>query len=215
MRLRRELGKLLREAEEHERFLAELRAIGPVEDTELTYSTVVPSPSLRSFAQFAYLAEQYGYRYAGADPESGGPRTPRFQFHRLPDARDRTAGMRHRYPGAPYAGRLPGLSAWPLPRLTRPEARAEVKLLHARVVIDYSGSFRTEPMRRYLIAIPAVSLIALVVNGNELSVRNLGLTAGIAALLLALLFTSRLFLRRRGAMYRKRLERAGTPWPPT
>lgn len=179
------------------------------------YNTEVRFFTLRKFAQFAYLAEQYGYRYAGLDPDSGGAHTPRFDFHRLPDAPARTAHMTHHYPDAPYAGRLPGLSAWPLPRLARPKARAEVRLLHARIVIDYFGAFRTEPLRPYFIAIPAVFLIALVVNGNEPTLVSLGITVGIAAFLLVLLLASRLYMRYRRTTYQKRLERAGTPWPPT
>ncbi len=140
-----------------------------------SFTTEVPWPSLWKFAQFAYVAEQYGYRYSGLDPELRDSDTPFFVFRALPDARERAAVTRARFPGALAGGQLPGMRAWPVPVLTLPEARGEVRLLHARIAFDYFGALGRQRLRPWLVGIPVVLLFFLLVNG-ELHVR--GLTVG-------------------------------------
>ncbi|MFA3878385.1 hypothetical protein ABS735_32880 [Streptomyces sp. MMCC 100] len=179
----------------------------------MSFTTEVPWPSLWKFAQFAYIAEQYGYRYTGLDPELQDSGTPFFVFRRLPDARERATRTRERYPDAPEDGRLPGMRAWPVPVLTLPKAQSEVKLLHARIAIDYYGALGRQRMRPWLIGIPVLFLLFLLVNG-ELHATGLRVAAGMVAALLIALAASRIFARRRRAAHERLLERSGIRWPP-
>ncbi|KOX40631.1 membrane protein [Streptomyces sp. NRRL F-7442] len=178
-----------------------------------SFTTEVPWPSLWKFAQFAYVAEQYGYRYSGLDPELRDSDTPFFVFRALPDARERAAVTRARFPGALAGGRLPGMRAWPVPVLTLPEARGEVRLLHARIAIDYFGALGRQRLRPWLVGIPVVLLFFLLVNG-ELHVRGLTVAAGAAAALFLVLAASRIFVRRRLATHQRLLGRSDVRWPP-
>ncbi|MFC8082364.1 hypothetical protein [Streptomyces sp. NPDC057340] len=213
MTLRRLLRKLLRETGEDDRPSGSHRAPIASGEVEVSFTTEIPWPSLWKFAQFAYIAEQYGYRYSGLDPELRDSGTPFFVFRRLPDAPQRAAGTRERFPGALEGGRLPGMRAWPVPVLTLPRARREVRLLHARIAIDYYGALGRQRMRPWLIGIPVVFLLFLLVNG-ELHSAGLGVAVGLAAALLIALAASRVFMRRRRAAHERLLERSGIRWPP-
>ncbi|MFL9656505.1 hypothetical protein ACJ7VE_22635 [Streptomyces sp. PB17] len=213
MSLRRHLGKLLRATGEDGRPSGSAHAPGPSGEAEASFTTEVPWPSLRTFAQFAYIAEQYGYRYSGLDPDLRDSGTPFFVFRRLPDAGERAARTRESFPGAPGNGRLPGMRAWPLPVLTRPAARSEVKLLHARIVVDYYGALGRQRMRPWLIGIPVVFVLFLLVNG-ELHATGLRVAAGMAVALILVLTASRFVMRRRRATYRRLLEQSGVRPPP-
>ncbi|OMI85902.1 hypothetical protein BSZ07_31090 [Streptomyces sp. M1013] len=213
MSLRRHLRKLLDEVGEGGRPGGSTHASLTSDEAEVSFTTEVPWPSLWKFAQFAYIAEQYGYRYSGLDPELRGSGTPFFIFRRLPDAHERAARTRERFPGALEGGRLPGMRAWPVPVLALPEARGEVKLLHARITIDYYGALGRQRMRPWLIGIPMVFLLFLLVNG-ELHATGLRVAAGMVSALLIALTASRVFMRRRRAAHERLLERAGVRWPP-
>ncbi|OWA19720.1 hypothetical protein B9W68_04470 [Streptomyces sp. CS227] len=207
MSLRRHLGKLLRDAEEDDR----LGGVSP--SGTASYTTEVPWPSLWKFAQFAYMAEQYGYRYAGLDPDLRESGTPFFVFRRLPDAAERAARTKKLFPDALGHGRLPGMRAWPAPVLTLPEARGQVKLLHARISVDYYGAVARQRIRPWLIGLPAVFLLFLVVNG-ELHAAGLRVAGVMVAALLLTVTASRIFMRRRRAARQELLRRAGIRWPP-
>lgn len=105
------------------------------------------------------------------------------------------------------------MRAWPLPVLTLPAARSEVKLLLARIVVDYYGALGRQRMRPWLIGIPVVFLLFLLVNG-ELHATGLRVAAGMAVALIVVLTASRVFMRRRRATYRRLLERSGLGPPP-
>ncbi|MFJ6563450.1 hypothetical protein ACIQMV_27010 [Streptomyces sp. NPDC091412] len=173
-------------------------------ESDLSYTTEIPWPSLWKFAQFAYLAEQYGYRCAGLDPDLRESSTPFFVFRCLPDEPERAARTRERFPDATGGGRLPGMRSWPVLVLTLPEARREVKLLHARIAVDYYGAIGRQPSRPELIGIPLVVLLVLLVNG-EMHAAGLHVAAGAVAALLLALGASRMFMRRRIAAYRRLL----------
>ncbi len=217
MSLRRHLGRLLRAAEEDDQLDGAVFSSGTAASLPstrtYTYTTEVPWPSLRKFAQFAYVAEQYGYRYAGLDPDLGGSGTPFFLFRRLPDGAERAARTRELYPDALGRGRLPGMRAWPAPVLTLPEARGQVKLLHARITVDYHGALGRQRFRPWPVGLPAVFLLFLVVNG-ELHAAGLHVAGVLVAALLLTVTASRIFMRRRRAARRELLRRAGIHWPP-
>ncbi len=143
-------------------------------------------------------------------PSSG---TPFFLFRRLPDGAERAARTRELYPDALGRGRLPGMRAWPAPVLTLPEARGQVKLLHARITVDYYGALGRQRFRPWLVGLPAVFLLFLVVNG-ELHAAGLHVAGVLVAALLLTVTASRIFMRRRRAARRELLRRAGIHWPP-
>ncbi len=210
MSLRRHLGRLLRAAEEDDRLDGAAPASGKAASSPLAYThtTEVPWPSLRKFAQFAYVAEQYGYRYAGLDPDLRDSGTPFFVFRRLPGAPERAARTRELFPDALGRGRLPGMRAWPGPVLTLPETRGQVKLLHARITVDYYGALGRQRIRPWLIGLPAVFLLFLVVNG-ELHAAGLRVAGVMAVALLLTLAASRAFMRRRRAARQEVIVSAG------
>lgn len=121
--------------------------------------------SWRKFAAFAYVAEQYGYRYYGLSPTSpkGSP-NPYFAFRRAPDAVERASRTAALFPQALTGGQLPGMR--PGGSRLRPltEARREVDLLHARIQVDYNGSHRGRGLLQLLV-IPLVMLIPLSQTG--------------------------------------------------
>ncbi len=143
-------------------------------------------------------------------PSSG---TPFFLFRRLPDGAERAARTRELHPDALGRGRLPGMRAWPAPVLTLPEARGQVKLLHARITVDYHGALGRQRFRPWLVGLPAVFLLLLVVNG-ELHAAGLRVAGVLVAALLLTVTASRIFMRRRRAARRELLRRAGIHWPP-
>ncbi|MFF4790867.1 hypothetical protein ACFY2M_14060 [Streptomyces sp. NPDC001276] len=168
------------------------------------HTLINPWPTKYQLAAYAYVAEQYGYRYAGLDPDLRESGTPFFVFRCLPDAPERAARTRERFPDATGGGRLPGMRSWPVPVPTLPETRREVRLLHARIAIDYYGAIQRQPLRPWLIGIPLVVLLVLLVNG-ELHAAGLRGAAGTVAALLLALGASRMFMRRRIAAYRRSL----------
>lgn len=147
------------------------------------------------------------------DPDLGGSGTPFFLFRRLPDGAERAARTRELHPDALGRGRLPGMRAWPAPVLTLPEARGQVKLLHARITVDYHGALGRQRFRPWLVGLPAVFLLLLVVNG-ELHAAGLRVAGVLVAALLLTVTASRIFMRRRRAARRELLRRAGIHWPP-
>ncbi|MFW6694384.1 hypothetical protein [Streptomyces sp. MAR4 CNX-425] len=178
-----------------------------------TYTTINPWNSRRTFAAFAYLAEQYGYRYGGLSADHAPSRGhPVFAFHRLPDAAERAARTRSRYPDAPLGGPLPGLAPGRGP-VPLPEARAEVELLHARIMLDLYGPSSRGRLRLLAVAVPLGALLALAVGGALRPV-PLAVAGGGAALWWGYLWLAAAIMRRRHGRYRGMLERAGVTWPP-
>jgi len=178
-----------------------------------TYTTINPWNSRQTFAAFAYLAEQYGYRYAGLSAKHGTSRShPVFAFRRLPDAVERATRTRARYPDAPLGGPLPGLApgrgAEPLP-----EARQEVELLHARIKVDLYGTSRRGRLRMLAVAVPLGVLLALAVNG-ALDPVPLAVAGGISVAWWLYLWLASALMQRGQRRYSTMLEQAGIEWPP-
>ncbi|WP_326796533.1 hypothetical protein OG946_14520 [Streptomyces sp. NBC_01808] len=178
-----------------------------------TYTTINPWNSRRTFAAFAYLAEQYGYRYAGLSPQHSASRAhPVFAFRRLPDAVERATRTRARYPDAPLGGPLPGLTGDRRP-VPLPEARQEAELLHARIRVDLYGTSRRGRLRMLAVAVPLGVLIALAVNGS-LHAGPLAVAGGIAAAWWLYLWLASVIMQRGRVRYSRMLEQAGVEWPP-
>lgn len=212
MGLRHHLKKLLAEADEDNQTISEFTSSGFTQP-DLYYTTEIPWPSIWSFAKFAYIAEQYGYRYAGLQPDMADAGRPTFIFRRTPDALIRAERTRAQYPRALEGGQLPGMRAWRFPLLPQPRSRPDVRLLHARIKVDYFSTLGRQQMRPWFIRIAAVCLVVIIVNG-QFNASGLRLAAGVAVGLGVLVATSRIFMRRRIIAYRKKLEQAGINWPP-
>lgn len=198
----------------HPQLRAQLRALLKAgEQGAETYTTINPWNSRRTFAAFAYLAEQYGYRYAGLSGKHRPGRShPVFAFRRLPDAAERATRTRSRYPDAPLGGPLPGMTSGRTPE-PLPEARQEVELLHARIMVDLYGTSRRPRLRMLAVAVPLGVLIALAVNGS-LRPAPLAVVGGITVVWWLYLWVASAIMRRGRGRYRGILEQAGVEWPP-
>lgn len=198
MRMRRYLRRMLAEGE----------ALG-------AFHTPIPWPSVWLFAKFAYCAEQFGYRYAGlAADVPADLRPPLHTFRRLPDAHSRAERTIRDYPGALRGGRMPGMYPWPVPLVARGPARAEVRLLHARIKADYYGVVGREPVRGLAVKILGVVMAAVLVSGGVGEPLVFVAAGGLAAVLITTIVLSKAFMRRRRASYLRLLEREGVEWPP-
>ncbi|WP_399887309.1 hypothetical protein ACGH7X_22475 [Streptomyces sp. BBFR51] len=168
--------------------------------------------SWRKFAAFAYIAEQYGYRYEGLSPLSpkGSP-NPYFAFRRLPDAPERAAWSAQHYPAAPEGGQLPGMRPKGNRLRPLPEVQHEVDLLHARIMVDYSRTHRRRGLTALLV-IPVIMLIPLSQTG--FSPQSLLVCAAVWLFFAALWLAGLGIARRRHTKYRRVLRNAGVDWPP-
>ncbi|WUC44052.1 hypothetical protein OG692_20160 [Streptomyces cellulosae] len=168
--------------------------------------------SWRQFAAFAYVVEQYGYRYDGLSPLSpkGSP-NPYFAFRRMPDAAERAARTAALHPDAPNGGPLPGMRPGGRRLEPLPEARREVDLLHARIMVDHSRTHRRRGLI-LLLVLPLVMLIPLSQTG--FSGGALLVCAGVWLFFAVLWGLGLLIARRRRRRYGRVLEEAGIVWPP-
>ncbi|MFC8085401.1 hypothetical protein [Streptomyces sp. NPDC057340] len=168
--------------------------------------------SWRKFAAFAYVAEQYGYRYDGLSPLSpkGSP-NPYFAFRRLPDAPERAAWSAEHYPAAPQGGPLPGMRPGGSRLRPLPEVQTDVDLLHARIMVDYSRTHRRRGLTALLVLLVAM-LIPLSQTG--FSAPSLLVCGAVWLFFAALWLTGLVIARRRYAKYSRVLRDSGVDWPP-
>lgn len=163
----------------------------------------------KRFAAFAYVAEQYGYLYSGITPGTGATNNPYYSFRRAPDAYERASTTAARHPGmgngGPLPGMRPGQGLRPLP-----EARAEVDLLHSRMVVDASSRYNVRVLSNILILLVVV-IIGLAVQGFPSQGVLIG--GGIWLGFLAVYLLGLAITRRRRAAHTGRLARAGITWP--
>ncbi|MFI1677364.1 hypothetical protein [Streptomyces sp. NPDC020607] len=163
--------------------------------------------SWRKFAAFAYVAEQYGYRYDGLSPISpkGSP-NPYFAFRRTPDAADRASRTAAQFPRAMTGGQLPGMRPGGSRLRPLPETQRQVDLLHARIMVDYTGSHSRRGLIQLLI-IPLVMLIPLSQTG--FSTTSLLVCGTVWLFFVALWGLGFSLARRRHAKYSQVLRAAG------
>lgn len=163
--------------------------------------------SWRKFAAFAYVAGQYGYRYDGLSPISpkGSP-NPYFAFRRSPDAVERATRAAAHFPQALQGGPLPGMRPGGNRLRPLPEIQHEVDLLHARIMVDYTGSHRRRGLVQLLV-IPLVMLIPLSQTG--FTTTALLVCAGIWLFFIALWALGLCLARHRHAKYSHVLRSAG------
>ncbi|MDJ0466640.1 hypothetical protein [Streptomyces sp. H27-C3] len=177
------------------------------------HTLVNPWASRRKFASFAYIAEQYGYRYIGLAPGIPMGRShPVFAFRRLPDGPERAARTMTHYPNVAQRGPFPGMKAGGDGLTPLPETRREIELLHARIKVDLFGKSSTKRIKRLLFAIPIGIFIALAVTGN-LARTPLLVGAGITLFFFLYLWLAATIMRRGYAKYSRMLEQAGLAWP--
>ncbi|MFJ9857962.1 hypothetical protein ACIRVN_10755 [Streptomyces albogriseolus] len=168
--------------------------------------------SWRQFAAFAYVVEQYGYRYDGLSPLSpkGSP-NPYFAFRRMPDAAERATRAAALHPDALNGGPLPGMRPGARRLEPLPEVRREVDLLHARIMVDYSRTHRRRGLAMLLL-LPLVMLIPL--SQADFSRGAVLICVGIWLLFAVLWALGLLIARRRRRRYGRVLQEAGITWPP-
>ncbi|MFH8490958.1 hypothetical protein [Streptomyces longisporoflavus] len=168
--------------------------------------------SWRKFAAFAYVAEQYGYRYDGLSPTSPKESpNPYFAFRRTPDAVERAARTAALFPQALTGGQLPGMRPGGSRLRPLPEAQRAVDLLHARIQVDYAGSHRRRGLLQLLV-IPLALLIPLSQTGFTLA--SVLVCAGIWVFFIVLWAVGLFLARRRFTKYARLLQAAAVQWPP-
>lgn len=175
---------------------------------------VNPWGSRRKFAAFAYIAEQYGYRYDGLAPGvSPSMSHPTFAFRRLPDATERATRTAAQYSNALHGGPYPGMRPGGDGLTPLPQARREVDLLHARIKVDLYGESAGKRVRKLAIAIPIAVLIVLAVN-QSFTTTSVIAAVSICAAWGLYLWLAMTIMRRRHIHYLRMLAGAGIQWPP-
>ena len=184
---------------------------------------VLPMPWLshRKLASFAYVAEQYGYRYDGFAP-GYSPSTPThvFAFRRTADAQQRAVSAWAHHPDALRGGPLPGMRPGGSGLRPLPEVSHEVALILARIMVDVTGSQYRRKRIRFAVTAAVIGLVVILVRGASTAASMHGFLTGILPVIggLSLLFLGAYVLGRRlsrrwAAKYRRMLDEAGIKWP--
>ncbi|MGW0823027.1 hypothetical protein [Streptomyces sp. NPDC002845] len=178
-----------------------------------TFTFQSPWNSKRKFAAYAYIAEQYGYLYAGLEPTLSGSARPVFLFRRdsSPEARERAAATRAQYPSAPRGGPTPGMKPVASGLRPLPETRPAVDLLRARIEVDLSGDVQRKRTLPFLFIAPILIVIALAKVGFTAKSMTVGACVWLAVF--GLYFLGMRMARRRYTKYSQILEAAGRGMP--
>ncbi|WP_326694097.1 hypothetical protein [Streptomyces sp. NBC_01766] len=178
------------------------------------HTLINPWRTKSQLAAYAYIAEQYGYRYMGLAPYSSSGRSfPIFGFRRLPDAEERARRTQEQYPHPLPNGPFPGMLEGGDGLTPRPDVRPEVDLLHARIQVDLLGGIGKKRLWRLALAVPLGLFLALLLRGIT---PTSALVAGCISLAYILyLCAVRIPMRRKLAKYQRMLQAAGIAWPPT
>lgn len=171
-----------------------MRAMAAGETVTITRST----GSIRGLARLAFLAEQFGYAYAGAG--LGGFQGEETVLKLVPDprpeARVRAARNRKLYPNADDGVSLP------------PLVREEVEFLEARISFDFTTQFTGR--QRVAIAVPLLTALAAAPCLRFGVHSTVALVSGIVwAALMALIPLALAHLRRKRDQYAAQLRVAG------
>ncbi|MEV0529872.1 hypothetical protein AB0I66_41305 [Streptomyces sp. NPDC050439] len=177
---------------------------------DIEYSVRPYALSTKSFAAFAYVAEQLGYRYAGHAPGTGATNHPYFSFRRRCDARKRAQATVLDHPDLLHGGALPGMKPGgglrPLPW-----AQAEVDLLHSRMILDACSRYNARVLGN-LIALLILAAVFLGFSGYTSDrVRVVGCLWGA---LFVLYLIGLPLTRSRRKKHGAKLAAAGVDWPP-
>ncbi|MFK0068195.1 hypothetical protein [Streptomyces sp. NPDC091046] len=161
------------------------------------------TPGLRKFAAFAYVAEQFGYSYAGHAPGNAALNNPYFVFQHTSGWRE-APGSSERFGPTAVSGSLPGMR--PGLGLTPTEAaRPRVELLYSRMVVDASGRYNPRVLSNVLL-LPLVMAVFLFFPGYTRG--RVLLAAGIWAVFLCLYLVGLAVSRLRRARHLARLSAA-------
>lgn len=185
-------------------------------ERHLVHSSFSP----RKLASFAYVAEQYGYRYEGISTAPGSLYQI-YSLRRLPDADERAARTAELHPDAHLEGRLPGMRAGRNRLVPLPEARREVDLIQARMRLDATEpSYRSPRVRTGLVGALVVFLVfavagALYADSPGAFLRGfLIFNVGFAVIILGAYALGRAVARRWRTQAERLLAREGIEWPP-
>ncbi|MGW7300489.1 hypothetical protein [Streptomyces sp. NPDC054829] len=132
---------------------------------------------LKKLAEFALVADRFGYEYVGHAPGNAALNDPCFLFRRLPDARER-------------AGVAVGDSVGP-------QDRGEVELLYSRMVVDACGRYTPRVLSNVLL-FPVVAAVFLFFPGY--TAERVLVAGGIWLVLLVLFLAGLGITRRRRAL---------------
>ncbi|MBD0740665.1 hypothetical protein [Streptomyces sp. CBMA29] len=174
------------------------------------YEVQLTSPGLRKLAAYAYVAEQFGYRYAGPAPGSRSMNQPLMTFRRSPELGELAARTAARYPDPAGGGPLPGMVEG---RGLRPakSAAGDVRLIHSRMVVDACLRYGRRVLKNILVLLV---VIAVVLFFPGYTVRHVLVGAGVWLAFFAVYLIGLGIARLRLARHRNRLAASGVQWPP-
>lgn len=189
-------------------------------DGSATHLLRSPWISRRKLASFAYVAEQYGYRYDGiVSPPAASAVT--VALRRLPDAAVRADRTARAHPDAHRGGTLPGMRPGRRRLVPLPEAGPEVELVFARFLLDATDAAYVRKRRRHVVVTMTVwiVLVAVVAAFYADSVRTyleavLVIDGSVAAILAGAYVLGKVTTRRSRERASRLLAEAGVVWPP-
>lgn len=174
------------------------------------YSVRPYTSSTKTFAAFAYVAEQFGYRYVGHTPGTGATNNPYYSFQRMPDAHERAAATVANHPDVLHGGALPGMRPGgglrPLPSVQQ-----EVELLHSQMILDACGRYNGRVLGNLILVLVAA---AVFLGFMGYTVDRVLVVGGIWCALFAIYLIGLGVTRRKRAKHLARLAQAGVEWPP-
>ncbi|MGP3950410.1 hypothetical protein [Streptomyces sp. 7N604] len=164
--------------------------------------------SVKKLAGLAFIAEQFGFAYYGAEQSGANDGAVKMQLYRDPSpyAQQRAAATWAQFPQAGNGGPLPGIQ--PGGKLKPvPEAAPAVELLKARINFDLTGKSAEKRMMWGAIGFTVGGAIG-VARGDFFGL-TMGIGLGLWAFCMALLGFGFIWTRRRNQKYAALLASAG------
>lgn len=152
--------------------------------------------TMKGLTRLAFIAEQFGYEYADLWQTGDNRMLLRIVPDPTPQARERAARNRERYPDASDGGALP------------PVEPAAAELLKARMVFDLGRQY-TEKQRTAIAAVVFTAMVAGVGYRFAEGATGVVITLAVWAVLMALLPVGIAVSRHYNAKYSAQLEAAG------
>lgn len=174
------------------------------------YEVQLTSPGLRKFAAYAYVAQQFGYRYLGPSSSSRSMNQPLMTFRRSAELRDLAARTLARYPDPAGGGPLPGMVAGHGLRPSE-SAAGEVRLIHSRMIVDACARYGRRVLKNILLLLVAI-VVFLFFPGY--TVRHVLIGGGVWLAFFAVYLVGLGIARLRLTRHQNRLAASGVHWPP-
>ncbi|QFQ98316.1 hypothetical protein F9278_21375 [Streptomyces phaeolivaceus] len=169
-----------------------LRKMESGEPVELVFGM----STMTGLTRLAFIAEQFGYEYVDLNISVDNKMALRLVPALNPEARERAARNRARYPDARDGGELP------------PVVGDELELLKARMVFDLGHQY-TDKQRAVIAGFGFAGLVAGIGLAFVDSATGVGVAVGSWVALMGLVYAGLAATRRRNVRYTAQLQAAG------